>query len=163
MLIYIHIPFCDSKCSYCSFNSYVDKFSLKETYMQALLKQLSFELQRFGATQNSIETLFIGGGTPSTVEPELYEPIFTLLRPYLQEDAEITTEANPNSATYEWIVGMKNLGVNRISFGVQSFNDEKLKFLHRAHNKDDAIIAVQNASKAGIKNISLDMAFLTFY
>ena len=118
MLIYIHIPFCDSKCSYCAFNSYVDKFDLKETYMLALEKQLTYELKRFNTNKKSIETIFIGGGTPSTVEPKLYENIFKTLKPYLVDNAEITSEANPNSATKEWLYGMKQLGVNRISFGV---------------------------------------------
>lgn len=161
MLIYIHIPFCDSKCSYCSFNSYVDKFSLRERYMQALYKQLQFELKRFDAKEKSVETLFIGGGTPSTVAPELYKPIFELLLPYFAEDPEITTEANPNSATRSWIEGMRDLGVNRISFGVQSFDDEKLKFLNRAHNGNDAIRAINEASELGIKNISLDLIYAT--
>lgn len=161
MLIYIHIPFCDSKCSYCSFNSYVDKFAFRETYMNALYKQLEFELQRFDVTVGSIETLFIGGGTPSTVSPELYKPIFKLLQPYLTENAEITTEANPNSATAIWIEGMKELGVNRISFGVQSFHDEKLKFLNRAHNSKEAVRAVHDAYHAGIGNISIDLIYAT--
>jgi len=117
LLLYIHIPYCDSKCHYCSFNTYVDKFDTRENYMRALHKQLAFELKRFNAQKDSIETFFIGGGTPSTVSPELYEPIFKLLRPYLQENAEITTEANPNSATKEWLEGMKKLGINRVSFG----------------------------------------------
>ena len=161
MLLYIHIPFCDSKCSYCAFNSYVDKFHLKEQYMSALKQQLEFELQRFAAQKNSIETLFIGGGTPSTISPELYAPIFKLLEPYLQQNIEITSEANPNSATYEWLEGMKRLGVNRISFGVQSFNEKKLKILNRAHNPQMAIEAVLNAAKIGYKNISLDLIYAT--
>ena len=78
MLLYIHIPFCDSKCSYCAFNSYVDKFHLKDQYMKALLSQLRFELERFDVKSNSIESIFIGGGTPSTVAPEFYKPIFKL-------------------------------------------------------------------------------------
>jgi len=161
MLLYIHIPFCDSKCSYCAFNSYVDKFHLKDEYMKALRIQLEFELKRFNAEEKSIETLFIGGGTPSTVAPKLYKPIFKLLKPYLQENIEITSEANPNSATYEWLEGMKELGVNRISFGVQSFNKNKLKLLNRAHSPEQAISAVKNASKVGFKNISLDLIYAT--
>ncbi len=161
MLLYIHIPFCDSKCSYCAFNSYVDKFHLKEQYMQALCTQLEFELQRFQAQNNSIETLFIGGGTPSTVSPELYKPLFKLLKPYLAKDIEITSEANPNSATLQWLEGMHQLGVNRISFGTQSFDEKKLKLLNRAHNSDDAKNAVVNAHKAGFENISLDLIYAT--
>lgn len=129
--------------------------------MSALRVQLKHELQRFGASKNSIETIFIGGGTPSTVSPQLYAPIFELLEPYLQEDIEITSEANPNSATYEWLEGMKNLGVNRISFGVQSFNEHKLKILNRAHNPQMAINAVRNAAKIGFKNLSLDLIYAT--
>ena len=159
MLAYIHIPYCDSKCHYCSFNTYVDKFDTQSRYMKALYKQLSFELERFGATPRSIETLFIGGGTPSTVSPELYAPIFTLLEPYLQENAEITTEANPNSASRSWLSGMKNLGVNRVSFGVQSFNAQKLKALGRAHNPEQAKEAILHAKELGFEHLSLDLIY----
>lgn len=127
--------------------------------MDALYQQLSFELQRFDAKPQSIETLFIGGGTPSTVSPELYAPIFELLYPYLKKNAEITTEANPNSATKEWIEGMKNLGVNRISFGVQSFNAQKLKALNRAHNPQQAKNAILYAKKLGFEHLSLDLIY----
>jgi len=161
MLLYIHIPFCDSKCSYCAFNSYVDKFHLKQEYMSALLTQLAFELKRFEASSHSIETIFIGGGTPSTVSPELYEPIFSLLKPYMKEEIEITSEANPNSATYEWLQGMKELGVNRISFGVQSFDEEKLKLLNRAHTPQMALNAIRNAKEIGYENLSLDLIYAT--
>jgi oxygen-independent coproporphyrinogen-3 oxidase len=129
--------------------------------MQSLQQQLEFELKRFDAQEKSIETLFIGGGTPSTVSPQLYKPIFELLRPYIMDDAEITSEANPNSATLEWLQGMSEFGVNRISFGVQSFNDKKLKFLNRAHNSEDAIRAVNDALHVGIKNISIDLIYAT--
>ncbi|WP_373036594.1 radical SAM family heme chaperone HemW [Sulfurimonas sp.] len=161
MLLYIHIPFCDSKCSYCSFNSYVDKFHLKEKYMQALLIQLDFELKRFEAKKQTIESVFIGGGTPSTVAPELYKPIFESIRPYLKNNIEITSEANPNSATKAWLQGMFDLGVNRISFGVQSFNKEKLKLLNRAHDATDAKKAILDAKEIGFKNISLDLIYAT--
>ncbi|MDM5272697.1 radical SAM family heme chaperone HemW [Sulfurovum sp. zt1-1] len=159
MLAYLHIPYCDSKCHYCSFNSYVDKFDTRKAYMQALKRQLEFELERFEVKKGSIETLFIGGGTPSTVAPKLYEPIFALLKPYLQQDAEITTEANPNSATTSWIEGMKALGVNRISFGVQSFDEKKLEALGRAHNPIQAKEAIIRAHDAGIEHISLDLIY----
>lgn len=162
MLIYIHIPFCDSKCSYCAFNSYVDKFHLKESYMKALKVQLDSELKRFNAQHNSIESIFIGGGTPSTVPPKLYKPIFEKLKPYLKNEIEITSEANPNSATKEWLNGMYELGVNRISFGVQSFDKEKLKLLNRAHSPQDAINAIEDAKQIGFKNISLDLIYATF-
>ncbi len=127
--------------------------------MNALLVQLEFELKRFKAEEKSIETIFIGGGTPSTVKPELYRPIFELLRPYIKDNAEITSEANPNSATSEWLEGMYALGVNRISFGVQSFNDEKLKKLGRAHRAVDASSAIMRAKEAGFKHLSLDLIY----
>ena len=161
MLLYIHIPFCDSKCFYCAFNSYVDKFHLKENYMKALESQLDFELLRFKVQKHSIKTLFIGGGTPSTIDPKLYKKIFEKLNPYLDPDAEITSEANPNSATDEWLEGMFKIGVNRISFGVQSFDKEKLKLLNRAHSPQQAIDAISHAKDVGFKNISLDLIYAT--
>jgi len=129
--------------------------------MEALCIQLEFELKRFNVTQNSIESLFIGGGTPSTISPGLYKKLFIMLKPYLKQNIEITSEANPNSATAEWLEGMFALGVNRISFGVQSFNDEKLKLLNRAHNSAQAKAAVLNAQEAGFKNISVDLIYAT--
>jgi len=159
MLLYIHIPYCDSKCHYCSFNSYVDKFDTRKNYMLALEKQLKYELKLFKVTQGSIETIFIGGGTPSTIHPSLYQPIFELLKPFIKPNAEITTEANPNSATESWLQGMYDLGVNRVSFGVQSFDKKKLKALNRSHSPNDAIRAITNAKKIGFKNLSLDLIY----
>jgi len=159
MLLYIHIPYCDSKCHYCSFNSYVDKFDTRENYMLALAEQLSFEIKRFGANSKVIESLFIGGGTPSTITPKLYKPIFDTIYPLLKKDAEITTEANPNSATKFWLEGMFDLGVNRVSFGVQSFQKEKLKALGRRHNSQEAIEAIKRAKDIGFDHISLDLIY----
>ena len=159
MLLYLHIPYCDSKCHYCSFNSYVDKFDTRRHYMEALTRQLSFELERFSAQKKSIETLFIGGGTPSTVMPDLYQPLFDLLAPYLQDGAEITTEANPNSATKVWLEGMRALGVNRVSFGVQSFDSTKLKALNRAHSPEQAREAIRTADELGFAHLSLDLIY----
>ena len=127
--------------------------------MKALHRQLSFELERFKAKENSIKTLFIGGGTPSTVSAELYAPVFELLKPYLQENTEITTEANPNSATPEWLSGMKALGVNRVSFGVQSFDSNKLKALNRAHTPQQAKEAIIYAKEIGFEHLSLDLIY----
>ncbi len=163
MLLYLHIPFCDSKCHYCSFNSYVEKFHLKERYMQALHTQLKENLDRFGIQPYSIESLFIGGGTPSTIPAEYYAPLFETLQPYLCADAEMTAEANPNSATYSWLSNMQQLGMNRISFGVQSFHHEKLKRLGRAHSRDDALRALTEASELGFKHLSLDLIYATAF
>jgi len=127
--------------------------------MIALKKQLKYELNRFKVKPNEIETLFIGGGTPSTVDPLLYQPIFELLKPFIKTGAEITTEANPNSATKMWLEGMYNLGVNRVSFGVQSFDKAKLKALNRAHSPQQAKEAILTAQKIGFKNLSLDLIY----
>jgi oxygen-independent coproporphyrinogen-3 oxidase len=130
--------------------------------MDSLLIQLNHELKRFDAKTASIESVFIGGGTPSTINAKLYAALFTKIKKYLKHDAEITAEANPNSASKEWLKGMKELGVNRISFGVQSFNDKKLKLLNRAHNKKQAKQAVLDAKKAGFENISIDIIYSVY-
>ncbi len=129
--------------------------------MDALYLQFEHELKRFKARPKSISSVFIGGGTPSTVEPELYQKTFSLLRPYLEEGAEITTEANPNSASTAWLKGMKELGCNRVSFGVQSFNDTKLKFLGREHDSVQALQAIKSAYALGFEHISLDLIYAT--
>jgi len=161
MLLYLHIPFCDSLCHYCAFNSYTNLHHLQKSYMNAIISQLKDELINYNVTKNSIETLFIGGGTPSCVSSKFYEPFFNILNPYMIENAEITTEANPNSATKKWLKGMFDLGVNRVSFGVQSFDEEKLKFLNRSHSKNQAITAIKDAKSVGFKHISLDLIYGT--
>lgn len=127
--------------------------------MHAIMIQLEAELARFNVREKSIETLFVGGGTPSCVEPSAYKAFFDSLAPYLGDNAEITTEANPNSATFSWLEGMFALGVNRVSFGVQSFDEKKLRVLNRNHSPQDAINAVKNAKKIGFTNISLDLIY----
>ena len=128
--------------------------------MNALKKQLKNDLENYVIKHNKkIETVFIGGGTPSTIKAFEYTEIFEMIKPHLEEFAEITTEANPNSASYEWLESMKNLGVNRVSFGVQSFDNDKLKFLGRAHNSNSAIKAIQNANSIGFKGINCDIIY----
>lgn len=158
MLLYIHIPFCDSKCFYCAFNSYVDKFALKKQYMKALHIQLKHDLEKYHKDKK-LKTVFIGGGTPSCINAQEYKEIFQTLQKYIQDDTEITTEANPNSASKEWLETMYNFGVNRVSFGVQSFDDDKLKFLGRSHNSKSAIKAIQNAKCIGFKGINCDIIY----
>jgi oxygen-independent coproporphyrinogen-3 oxidase len=125
--------------------------------MKAIVKQIDFEIKAFDLRKKDITSVFIGGGTPSTVSPKLYEDFFQKIYQYLSDDVEITTEANPNSASLDWIKGMKNLGINRISFGVQSFDDKKLKYLGRNHTSKSALKAIENAYISDIKNISLDL------
>jgi len=131
--------------------------------MHAIMIQVKEEFKRFHVKEKSIQTLFIGGGTPSCVEPEHYQAFFSFIKPYLIKDAEITTEANPNSATHTWLKGMFTLGVNRVSFGVQSFNAQKLQELNRNHTPQQAKEAILNASKIGFKNISLDLIYGTVF
>ncbi len=159
MLLYIHIPFCDSRCFYCAFNTYSDKFYLKQKYMKALKIQLEYEIKSNLKNHEKFETIFIGGGTPSTIDIKEYKQIFELLKNHIDKNTEITTECNPNSATIKWLEGMKNFGVNRISFGVQSFDDEKLKKLNRAHNSKGAIKAIQSASCVGFNRINCDIIY----
>jgi oxygen-independent coproporphyrinogen-3 oxidase len=158
-LLYIHIPFCDSKCFYCSFNSYTNLSHLKQQYFKAIYVQLAFELSKI--KNQTFKSIFFGGGTPSCIEAKIYEPIFKLLQPYIDNNTEITIEANPNSATKQWQKDMYDFGVNRISFGVQSFDDEKLNFLGRNHNSSQAIKAINEAYKIGFKDINCDIIYDT--
>jgi len=157
-LLYIHIPFCDSKCNYCAFNSYTNLNHLKKEYFEAIKFQLLNDIEKFNV--KGFETLFIGGGTPSTMSISFYEKLFKLLSSYLKNIKEISIEANPNTSL-EWLKEIKNLGVNRISFGVQSFDDKKLKFLNRNHSSKLAIKTIENAKKVGFNNINLDLIYST--
>jgi len=157
-LLYIHIPFCDSKCNYCAFNSYTNLNHLKKDYFQALKTQFLNDVEKFNVQK--FETVFIGGGTPSTMGISFYEKLFKLLSPYLKNINEITIESNPN-VSFEWLKEIKNLGINRISFGVQSFNDEKLKFLNRNHSSAKAVKTIEKAKKAGFENINIDLIYAT--
>lgn len=159
MLFYIHIPFCDSKCYYCAFNSYTNISHLKDEYIQALLKQIDFEIQRYNISKsNPIETIFVGGGTPSTIAPKYYDMILDKLREYMADDIECSIEANPNSATKSWLEDMQKVGINRVSFGVQSFCDDKLTKLGRNHTSKIAKDALYEATKI-YKNVSLDIIY----
>ncbi|WP_201338511.1 MULTISPECIES: radical SAM family heme chaperone HemW [unclassified Nitratiruptor] len=159
MLLYLHIPFCDSKCNYCAFNSFTTNHHLKSEYMQTALRQLEHDLNTFNVKK--LQSVYIGGGTPSTIKPQLYEPLFEKILSLIEIDAEITVEANPNSATLSWLKGMKSLGATRISFGAQSFDDKKLKLLGRAHSPQEAIAAVERAFKVGFEHISIDLIYET--
>jgi len=127
--------------------------------MKSLEIQLEFELKK---TPNIIfKSIFFGGGTPSSIDSANYKNIFKILEQYMDKNTEVTSEANPNSASLSWLEGMKNLGVNRISFGVQSFDDDKLKFLGRNHNKNQAVEAINNAYNVGFRHINCDIIYDT--
>ena len=169
--LYIHIPFCTSKCPYCDFNSYEwEKFSesrttLEQRYVQSLLKELAHYSSSADWNQRRISTIFFGGGTPSLLSSDSILAILNSIREQfvLAPDAEITLEANPGSVSEKLAVdrlaGFREAGVNRISFGVQSFNPEKLKFLGRLHTPEDTLGAVDNIKLAGFKNFNIDLIF----
>ncbi|MBR8464406.1 coproporphyrinogen III oxidase family protein [Campylobacter sp. faydin G-24] len=159
MLLYIHIPFCQSKCPYCAFGSDIGQDSLAEAYFDALLTDLKFHINLLNP--NKFKSVFIGGGTPSAVNAKFYEKIFTHISPLCTKATEISCEANPNSATLSWLTQIRDFGVNRISFGAQSFFADKLKLLGRIHNVEQIYKAVLNAKKAGFKNINVDLIYAT--
>lgn len=148
---YIHIPFCKSKCHYCSFVSFscLDK---KASYLSALDLQISKEYR-----QDSLSTLYIGGGTPSLLEIEELKRIVSKFE--FDKNAEITIEVNPESVDYDYLKGFVDIGFNRLSVGSQSFDDSILSSIGRLHNSKQVFDVVKNAKKVGFKNISLDFIY----
>lgn len=160
--LYLHIPFCNSKCGYCAFNSKTNKNHLKEIYMQKLGAYLRHKLGILSENHAvAITSVYIGGGTPSVVESHLYADVFSEFLPFLQVGAEISVEANPNHLSLEWLRDMRQFGVNRLSLGVQSFNAHKLAFLEREHTCSNTFLAIENAQKSGFENISIDLIYGT--
>lgn len=148
---YIHIPFCKSKCRYCSFVSY-PKLEMKEKYLNTLLREIDF----FYKNEN-LNTLYIGGGTPSLLS---CEEIAMLVNSFNFEDnAEVTIELNPETLTKEYFEGLKSAGINRISMGCQTFDDDILKLIGRRHNSNQVKSAVKTAQDCGFENISLDFIY----
>lgn len=157
MHLYLHIPFCDSKCFYCAFTSLKADESVKKAYFKALLVDLKAHFSVLNI--KSIKTLFIGGGTPSVVDFRLFESVFEFLAPFFSDFAEQTSEANPHSSNLLWLKKMREFGINRVSFGAQSFDEKKLKFLGRIHSAKDIFKSVENANLAGFENINVDMIY----
>ncbi len=156
--IYIHIPFCSSKCHYCNFYSVVSK-SLIEDFVTALCKEI--DLQQWFFKDYTIETLYFGGGTPSILPLNLLELIFNKLQQHISIKAlkEVTFEANPDNVNLTLLNHLKNLGVNRISIGTQSFNDNELKILGRKHNAQTAIQSIEKIIQTGFSNFSVDLIY----
>jgi len=158
--LYIHFPWCVSKCPYCDFNSHELKSKLEEnTYIQALIKDLEQDLpQVWGRTVN---TVFMGGGTPSLFSAHAMQQLMQQVRALLplRPDAEVTMEVNPGSQEFDHFSGYLEAGINRLSFGVQSLDDHQLLALKRIHNSQQAIKAVELAKQSGYKNFNLDMMF----
>ncbi len=153
--IYIHIPFCVSKCPYCDFHSGSCDDALKDTYTNALVRSISEYKQK----NISVDTVYFGGGTPPLLGTEnLQRVLESLHRTFsISQNAEITMEANPADSLYGFFTAMKSSGVNRISMGLQSGNDNELKLLGRRHTAADCVKAVDDARRAGLENISLDL------
>lgn len=154
--IYIHIPFCKSRCYYCDFCSSLLNKENEEKYFYYLEREI--KLQENILKERTIDTVFIGGGTPSSVDEKFIVRILSVLKNYdFSENAEITIESNPNSLTRRKAEIFFNSGINRISIGAQSFNDEILKKIGRIHNSADIYKAIENARIAGFTNINLDL------
>ena len=156
--IYIHIPFCKRRCIYCDFFS-TTQSEKKPTYIHALCQEL--EMRKNYLEGEEIETIYLGGGTPSQLTEEELNEIFTSLYNIykVKEDAEITLEANPDDLTPEYVSMLRRLPINRISMGIQTFQEETLKLLHRRHTARQAIEAFQRCREAGFRNISIDLMY----
>jgi oxygen-independent coproporphyrinogen-3 oxidase len=157
--IYIHLPFCESKCYYCDFVSYPDKEALQGKYTEALLRQM-MEYAPY-AKDYLVDTIYIGGGTPTCVDKRFLKIILEGIRAgfHVAPDAEITCEANPSSSLKPTLKALKEAGVNRLSFGLQSVIEEELSDLGRLHDFPDFVRAYRDARDLGFDNISVDIMF----
>lgn len=152
--IYLHIPFCRARCTYCAFNTYTDRFALVGAYVDALCH----EIGQLGRGE-SVHTVYFGGGTPSLLSTDQLKTIIDALQKafHLSEEVEITLEANPGTAI-DWL-GLRELGINRLSIGMQSALAHELTLFARDHTLDEVGLAVERARKAGFDNISLDLIY----
>ena len=158
--LYVHIPWCVRKCPYCDFNSHETRDDIPEVrYIQALIADLEQDLPAvWGRT---VESLFIGGGTPSLFSAHGIEQLLSEIRARLplKPDAEITLEANPGTVDQARFSGFREAGINRLSMGVQSFQDDLLSAIGRIHDGSEALAAIESARSAGFENINLDLMF----
>jgi oxygen-independent coproporphyrinogen-3 oxidase len=160
---YLHIPFCTHRCAYCDFNTYAGQESLIPAYVEALIKEIEY-LGRVVAErriETNIHTIFFGGGTPSLLSGPQIDSILSALSSAfsVSPDAEITTEANPGTISPKTLDEYRSVGINRISFGVQSSITEELRMLERSHDFFTVIEAVSTARKAGFENLNLDLIY----
>ena len=159
--LYIHIPWCIKKCPYCDFNSHAVKADMPEAaYIAALLNDLALDIQRHAITR-PISSIFIGGGTPSLFSPEAIDRLLRGIEQQLtlQDGIEITLEANPGTFESHKFAEFRALGINRLSIGVQSFDDQLLTKLGRVHSGHEAIVAAEIAHQSGFDNFNLDLMF----
>ena len=152
--LYVHIPFCRSRCIYCGFYSST-ALDLRQTYVEALIK----ELQMRGP--QTLATIYLGGGTPSQLTPQQLRQLFSAVYIYnkVEPDAEVTIEVNPDDVTPEFAAELQQLPVNRVSMGVQTFSDARLRWLHRRHTSAQVSQTVSLLRQAGIRNISIDLMY----
>ncbi len=162
--IYLHIPFCEKKCPYCAFNSYgIGK--VPKGYIECLIKELLWSSELFRLGEREVNTIYFGGGTPSLLEAEEVSHILSIIRERFNfaDDAEVTFEANPASANSaegrekDYLSALRQAGINRLSIGVQSFDNESLHLLGRVHDAKASEEAIKKAREVGFKNISLDL------
>lgn len=156
--IYIHIPFCKTRCIYCDFYS-TTRSELKERYVRALCREL--QMRREYLRGETVETIYFGGGTPSQLAEEDFRQIFDTIRQTygMEHCREITLEANPDDLTEAYAAMLNRLPFNRLSMGIQTFDDATLKLLNRRHNAAQAVEAVNRCRRAGIGNISIDLIY----
>ncbi len=155
--IYLHIPFCAARCHYCNFATGGYETELAARYVNAICAEI--ERADVTETMRRVDTIYFGGGTPTTLTVDQFARILELCRTKFDvtPDAEITTEANPGSISLEYLKALRALGINRLSFGVQSFADEELQMIGRIHNAQAAREAIKLARQAGFDNVSLDL------
>jgi len=156
---YIHIPFCDHKCIYCDFYSIITSDNI-QFFLKCLKKEIIHYSEKHSADRELI-SIFFGGGTPSLMEPDYISEILESIKTkfVVRNDTEITLETNPGTVSLEKLRKFRKVGINRISIGIQSFNNNDLSFLTRIHNSETAINTVNYAAEAGFENISLDLIF----
>lgn len=156
--LYLHIPFCRSKCTYCAFNTYTRLEHLIAPFVQALQTELTFVAR---GTDDEVHSIFLGGGTPSLLKPEQLADILNSIRElfHVHEDVEISLEANPNDLDDAWLCAARDVGINRLSVGVQSAIASELRLFARRHDSDQIARAVAAARKAGFSDINLDLIY----
>ncbi|NLG28404.1 MAG: radical SAM family heme chaperone HemW [Chloroflexi bacterium] len=161
--LYVHVPFCVRKCAYCDFVSYPGREALHARYVAAVLAELAQRLPVWTGTRATpvgcLDTLFVGGGTPTSLPTAELCRLIAALRPHLSADAEVTVEANPGTVDAVSLDALAQAGVNRLSLGVQSLDDGLLRLLGRVHSAAEAVAACRAARAAGFENISLDLMY----
>jgi len=157
--IYVHIPFCNLKCNYCDFYVVI-KHDKKNPLLYSLLREIDYFSEIY-QDKGYLQTIYFGGGTPSIVEPSYLAQIINKLTKIFKhpEDIEITIESNPNTIDEAKLKEFLAIGINRLSIGVQSFNDDDLKYLTRDHDRNTALQSIEAAARAGFENINIDLMF----